>query len=56
MVVERRTATAVLVVARRICGPWLVPGMTPRVVHRVCWLRVAVAVPGITAWVVRVVG
>jgi hypothetical protein len=54
MVVGLRTAPAVLAAVRRICGPWLAPGMTLRAVRRACGLRVVVAVLGVEM-VVRVV-
>ena len=55
MVVGLRTAPAAWVAVRRICGRWLVFGMTLRVVRRGCGSRVAVVVLGVEM-VVRVVG
>jgi hypothetical protein len=54
--VVRVLVQVAVVVVRRIFGRLVVRGISPGAWRRVCWLRVVVAVPGITAWVVRVVG
>jgi hypothetical protein len=56
MVVVRARARVLVVVVRRIFGRLVVGGILPGAWRRVCWLRAAVAVRGITVWVVPVVG
>jgi hypothetical protein len=56
MVAGSAPAPAVLVVVRRICEPWLAPGMMLRVGRRACGWQVAVVVPVLMVLVVRVVG
>jgi hypothetical protein len=49
MVVVRVPVRVAVVVVRRIFGRLVVRGISPGASRRVCWLRVAVAVPGTTA-------